>query len=783
MATITVTNTNDNGVGSLREAIAFSQPGDTITFASTLNNKTITLTSGELIIDKNLTIDGANAANLTISGNQTSRVIDIKINANYQAPNVTLKNLTIANGKTTQIGEDGAGAGVRTTSNSTLTINNVIFNNNSANGEGGGAIFAGWRSTNTVINSTFTNNSTAGNGVWGKTERGGGAIAVKSESSLLVQDSEFINNAGTNGGAINTLLGELIIENSQFIGNNTSGANGTFTYEGYGGAIYTDGASAYTNDNIGGIIHISNSLFDGNVGAGQGGGLFLYAYPPDQVIIENSTIINNQVFPDSKGDALGGGLRHGNSQLTINNSTFAYNRAYSQGGGLWVGEKSPTTITNTTFSGNRAESASGTSGLGGAIMFNANDGYTANLHHITVANNYAGWQGGGFWGKNQAVTLNNSIFAYNKANNGGNNWNIYHHTGGTFNQAGTNIQSVELNPNDTKITTSVILADPLLGELQDDGQEGYIHPLLSGSPAVNVGTPGTTTDQRGFQRDSFPDLGSYEQNASSQLPNAPSNLKAQPISEAIIKLTWKDNSDNETGFVIEKSLDNLNWDLLVTTNPNISSYQAKNLAPNTQYYYRLFATNTDGNSEIIKIDAKTYNLITGTSNNDQLNGLETHDIIKSLAGDDLLNAGAGNDKLYGGLGKDTLNGGLGKDILNGDGGNDIIKGNGGNDLLNGGAEDDKLYGNSEQDTLNGGLGKDILYGGAAKDIFILTAGEGQDTIMDFEDNLDKIKLNGITFNSLSILDSNNNTLLKNGTQTLALIIGINSSLLTLDDFQ
>lgn len=733
MALITVTNTNDNGGGSLREAIALAQPGDTVKFASSLNNQTITLTSGELIINKNLILDGA----VTISGNNASRVIDIRIDQNYNAPNVTLQNLTIANGKTTQTGEDGAGAGVRTASNTTLTINNVKFNNNFANGEGGGAIFAGWRSKNTVINSNFTNNSTAANGTWGKSERGGGAIAVKSESSLLVQDSQFTNNAGTNGGAINTLLGELIVENSQFLNNNTSGANGAFTYEGYGGAIYTDGASAYPDDNIGGIIRISNSLFDGNVGAGQGGGLFLFAYPPDQVIIENSTIINNQVVTDSKGDALGGGLRHGNSALTIKNTTFANNIAQSQGGGVWIGEKSPTNIINTTFSGNRAESASGTWGLGGAIMFNANDGYTGNFEHITVANNYAGWQGGGFWGKNQAVTLKNSIFAYNKANNGGNNWNIYHHTGGTFNQAGNNIQSTELNANDTKITASVILADPLLGALQDNGGGILTHALLAGSPAVDAGTSGTTTDERGFARDSFPDLGAYEQILLIPAPNAPSNLKATVISDTSIKLTWKDNSDNETGFVIERSLDNLNWSLLTTTDQNLISYQDKGLTKNTQYYYRVFATNVGGNSEVININAKTYNLITGTIKNDQLNGLD---------------------------------------------GNDIIRGSGGNDILNGGKGNDKLYGDNGDDILNGGLGADILHGGAGNDTLIVTPGQGQDQIQNFEDNIDKIGLSGITFNSLSIINSNNNTLLKNGNQTLGIIIGINSSLLTAEDF-
>src|SRR5437773_8056200 len=60
-ATITVTNNNDNGAGSLRQAISASSPGDTIDFDSSLNGQIIALTSGGLIINKNLTITGPGA--------------------------------------------------------------------------------------------------------------------------------------------------------------------------------------------------------------------------------------------------------------------------------------------------------------------------------------------------------------------------------------------------------------------------------------------------------------------------------------------------------------------------------------------------------------------------------------------------------------------------------------------------------------------------------------------------------------------------------------------------
>src|SRR6476620_5328274 len=70
-ATITVSNTNDSGAGSLRQAIADAHDGDTIDFGVT---GTITLTTGELLVDKSVTISGPGAASLTVDGNAADRV-------------------------------------------------------------------------------------------------------------------------------------------------------------------------------------------------------------------------------------------------------------------------------------------------------------------------------------------------------------------------------------------------------------------------------------------------------------------------------------------------------------------------------------------------------------------------------------------------------------------------------------------------------------------------------------------------------------------------------------
>ncbi|SRR6266566_7182877 len=66
-ATITVINTNDSGPGSLRQALADANDRDIINFDPSLNGQTISLTSDELAIDKNITISGPGSNLLTVS--------------------------------------------------------------------------------------------------------------------------------------------------------------------------------------------------------------------------------------------------------------------------------------------------------------------------------------------------------------------------------------------------------------------------------------------------------------------------------------------------------------------------------------------------------------------------------------------------------------------------------------------------------------------------------------------------------------------------------------------
>jgi len=80
-------------------------------------------------------------------------------------------------------------------------------------------------------------------------------------------------------------------------------------------------------------------------------------------------------------------------------------------------------------------------------------------------------------------------------------------------------------------------------------------------------------------------------------PAAPDNLLAEPISSSEIRLTWTDNSDNETLFTIERASAG-GFDFLDSVGANVTSYSDVGLDANTTYDYSVYASNSDGDSEI-----------------------------------------------------------------------------------------------------------------------------------------------------------------------------------------
>ncbi|MCL2306204.1 MAG: fibronectin type III domain-containing protein, partial [Planctomycetaceae bacterium] len=157
-----------DGKISLREAIEYAQPGDTITFATSQHGKTIKLGGNELYIDKNITIN-ATGTNITISADGKSRVFNIDEHAT-----VTLMGVTITGGYTTS-----GGGGIY--NGGTLTVmNSVIFDNSAF--AGGGIYNSG---TLKITNSTISDNSAT---------NGGG---ICSNGVLELRNTIVVENSGS----------------------------------------------------------------------------------------------------------------------------------------------------------------------------------------------------------------------------------------------------------------------------------------------------------------------------------------------------------------------------------------------------------------------------------------------------------------------------------------------------------------------------------------------------------------------------------------------------------
>jgi hypothetical protein len=116
-----VQNTNDSGNGSLRDVISCAWDGATIIFTLPPMSQ-ITLTTGEIVIDKNLTLSGSGINQLIISGNNNSRIFNLLPGQNLHIENLSLKNATAAS--------NGGALFVK----GNLTLNNVLLENNFENG-------------------------------------------------------------------------------------------------------------------------------------------------------------------------------------------------------------------------------------------------------------------------------------------------------------------------------------------------------------------------------------------------------------------------------------------------------------------------------------------------------------------------------------------------------------------------------------------------------------------------------------------------------------------------
>jgi hypothetical protein len=95
------------------------------------------------------------------------------------------------------------------------------------------------------------------------------------------------------------------------------------------------------------------------------------------------------------------------------------------------------------------------------------------------------------------------------------------------------------------------------------------------------------------------------------LPAAPTGLVATMAATNRITLTWTDASNNESGFKIERSLDGVNgWTPIATVGANVTTYASIGLACGKAYFYRVRATNSNGDSAFSNVATTLTRLCT-----------------------------------------------------------------------------------------------------------------------------------------------------------------------------
>ena len=283
--TITVTNTDDSGEGSLRKAVADITAGGTINFSQSLPaGATITLNS-VITVEKNLTIDGRNVPGLTLSGrwdgttSSTAPGNRIIILPNTSTPTVSINDLTMANGNPCNTGGGSAAGqpkcngGAIYLEKGTLNLDRVTIRNSHANDgaaikvqegtlnatrsafydnearDDGGAIDTGGGAANPTANLT---NVTIANNKAGTTNSGGTGGAVRVDGIINLTYVTIYGNNADNDGALDVngtanVRSSIVIGNTKYTnttdntGSAQSGCSGTVTDQGYNWQASGDG--------------------------------------------------------------------------------------------------------------------------------------------------------------------------------------------------------------------------------------------------------------------------------------------------------------------------------------------------------------------------------------------------------------------------------------------------------------------------------------------------------------------------------------------------------------
>ena len=309
MNIFTVDNTNDNGAGSLRQAIedANATPGtDTIEFNPELSGETITLTSGELQISDGLYIEGLlSADDITISGKNISRIFSIDDSDAENQVEVVIDKLTLTEGSS----ERGGGA-IANAENLTISQSKLIDNQNTSQEPTGG----------------------------------GGAIRNSDTGNLTIDHTLISQNQSNAFGGGITNFGVLKIDDSIIADNQVTGVGG-------GAGI----------DNRGSQADITGSLIANNINLVGAAGGFGNGTSETTTIVKNTAIVNNQAEN-------GAGFFVNAGNVEIINSYVSNNQARNDGGGAGIAADGNLEVNNSfIFSNSAGINGGGIANLGGSL--------------------------------------------------------------------------------------------------------------------------------------------------------------------------------------------------------------------------------------------------------------------------------------------------------------------------------------------------------------------------------------------------------------------------------
>ncbi|MEM9536736.1 MAG: choice-of-anchor Q domain-containing protein [Cyanobacteria bacterium P01_E01_bin.45] len=777
MADFQVTNTNDSGQGSLRQAILdanASNGSDRIIFSSSLKGKTIDLTGDPLAITDSVSIDGDinndGQADITVTTSSESRIFQIDDSNNKTVKDVRIEGLIIES----EIDfEDITGAGIYNREKLTL-INSKIQNIDSYGGQGLGLFNEGIAK---IRGTTFSN-------LGGDYIRGS---AIFNSGTLKFSDGSISESSGY---YIYTILnsGVAKFDDSTFSGNGYFDNSGKLTAN---NIIIADNFRGGLINSEGGKSFVNNSTITGNSSEGNGGGIANRGY----LKVTNSSITGNSAGREPLYDSnrYGGGIfNSATGTAIIVNSTISDNKAqsyegsyedaFSYGGG--IASFGRLLVQNSTITGNEVvrntnvprNKRLGLSKRGGGIFIGSDNGQTstATLSSTLIPGNSAEKLSDvATSGNNVTLNVTNSLIEV-----GGSQVN------------GTNINNI-------------FRVDPKLDPagLKDNGGTTETIALLPGSPAIDAGiTNGLSTDQRGtgFKRvaGGQADIGAFEaqpggdifENRTIQINKGVGTIPIvnfggfgsgqQPGSQALSNLdTLKFVGDGLTAknLIIDTDTDRgdlvLQFDGIDSTRVVLKNFQLQDLENSNTVGNIIFA----GQSEVTnsfdvigqsanprKVSRRNTTTFLNDTDNRTKGRDNSNDVINAQAGDDKVFGLGGRDVLRGEAGNDTLGGGGGRDLVQGGEGKDRMFGGDGNDTMFGGDGADVIRGNENNDVLSGGEGFDTLTGGSGRDVYAFSASDtrwGQlsefdtDLITDFKRGQDKIGLDKQTFSALNLSGS------------------------------